>query len=290
MKVHLFANPNFSLFLFRHSTTEFGTICLSVSFSLYILALTGSAGKFASILALGVLPQILLGPFAGVWTDRLDKRMLLGAIDLIYGIFLLSLFFLSLFQPIKETIIYVAVLFFSVCNLLTVPAYTTLLQHVVKKTELTDAIALDTTVVETVRVLAPLTGTVLYSVSGIGAVFLLNAVLSLISAASMHFMKLPTLPRTASSSSIIKELQEGLQIFAKDYRISSLVLNGLLTHIFLFPFVMLGFPYMIKQIFGGSDIDFGLVESAQTAGSICSILGVILLQNVFRSPIILVSV
>ncbi|NQF14773.1 MFS transporter [Brevibacillus sp. HB1.3] len=281
MKFHLFANPNFSLFLFRHSTSEFGTICLNVAFALYILALTGSAGKFASILALGVIPQILFGPFAGVWADRLDKRKLLCSIDLIYGIFLLSLFFFSLFQPIKETIIYVAVLFFSVCNLLAVPAYTTLLQHVVKKTELTDAIALDSTIVESVRVLAPLIGTLLYTMSGIGAVFLLNAVLSLSSAASTYFMRLPSIPRASSSSSIIKELQEGLQIFTTDLRISSLVLNGLFTHIFLFPFVMIGFPYMIKQVFGGSDIDFGLVESAQTMGSVSSIIGVILLKKRF---------
>lgn len=281
MNLDLFANRNFVLVLFRQCSFEFGTICLNVSFALYILGLTGSAGKFASILALGVIPQIVLGPFAGVWADRLDKRKLLFILDLTRACYLLLLFLLSCFSPIGEEIVYLTVLLFAVIDLFTMPAFVTLLQHVVKKEQLTQANALTTTVVETMRVLAPVLGTLVYGAKGIGAVFLLNALFALISTSLTRFMHLPRLPKAAKHSSIILDLWNGLNIFRTDIRITSLVINGVLTHLFMFPFVMLGFPYMIKQVFGGSDLDFGLVESAQTIGSICSIIGVTWLQKRF---------
>lgn len=284
MNFRLFFDRNFSLFVLRQSLFLFATICLNVSLALYILNMTGSAGKFASILALGLIPQIILGPFAGALVDRLDKRRLLLMLDIVRGLYLLLLFALSLFHAVGELFIYITVLFFAACDMLTVPAFATLLQAIVKKEILTQANALDSTMSETVRVFAPVLGTVIYSASGIETVFFCNGMLSLLSAAATLFMPLPTFPKTAKHSSIIYEIWDGLQIFRTDIRIASLVANGFLTHIFMFPFVMIGFPYMIKQVFGGSDIDFGLVESAQTAGSLCAIFGVAFLQKRYSIP------
>ncbi|WP_255298578.1 hypothetical protein [Brevibacillus dissolubilis] len=73
MNFGLFRNRNYALFIFRESMSVFGTIFLNISLALYILNLTGSAGKFAAILAMGIIPQVLLGPFAGALVDRWDK-------------------------------------------------------------------------------------------------------------------------------------------------------------------------------------------------------------------------
>lgn len=281
MKLGLFRNHNFALFVFRESISVFGMIFLNVSLALYILNLTGSAGKFASILALGVIPHVIFGPIAGVIVDRLDKRKLLMVLDSLRGSYLLLLFCYSLFQPLGQELIYVTVLFFATCDLLALPAFSTLLQFIVKKEDLTQANALDNTIVETVRVLAPLLGTLAYSTYGIGVVFLCNGITAFISAAAALFMVLPALPKITKHSSIVGDILAGLQIYKEDVRITSLVLNGVLTHIFMFPFVMIGFPYMIKEVFGGTDLDFGIAESAQTVGSICSILGVTFLEKRF---------
>ncbi len=281
MNFALFRDRNFFLFLTRESLSLFGTIFLNISLALYTLSLTGSAGKFASVLALGLLPHLLLGMFAGAIVDRLDKRKLLLWLDISRCAFLLLLFLYSTLAPITEPVIYITVLFFATCDLFVYPAFSTLLQSIVKKEDLTDANALDTTVVETVRILAPFLGTLVYSISGLGVVLLIHGLISFASAGATFFIATPAAEKRASTTTILQDVWAGLQLFTNDVRIASLVANGILTHIFLFPFVMVGFPFMIKQIFHGSDIDFGVVESIQTAGSLLSIFAVAFLQKRF---------
>ncbi|WP_255298579.1 MFS transporter [Brevibacillus dissolubilis] len=202
---------------------------------------------------------------------------------------MLSLFIISLLIPIGQPLIYATVIFFATCDLFAAPAYITLMPALVKKEELTEANAMETTIVETIRVLAPFLGTVVYSIAGLGMILPVHAVCSFLCVGATLFMRVDTTPvRHSKTPSILREIREGLTVFQKDIRVTSLVLNGVLTHIFLFPFALIGFPYMIKQVFGGTDIDFGIVESVQTVGSLCSIFGVTFLlkrynlsQNIF---------
>ncbi|MGC5328565.1 MFS transporter [Brevibacillus sp. SYSU BS000544] len=272
MNLSLLQNRNFVMFLTRESLMLSGTIFIQISLALYTLSLTGSAGKFASVLAIGIIPHLLLGTFAGVLVDRINKRNLLLLLDVIRGGYLLILFAYSLFEPIDLILIYVTVIVFAACDLFVAPAFGTMLQSIVAKDDLMNANALDVTVVESVRVLAPLLGTIVYSTWGLGAVLLVNVCTTFLSAIATGMIRVKEAIPHHHNTTILQDARKGLQVFVRNPRISSLVLNGILTHIFLFPFVMVGFPYMIKQIFMGSDVDFGIVESAQMAGSLCSIL------------------
>lgn len=284
MNWSLFRSRNFVLFLVRESLSLSGTIFLNISLALYILALTGSATKFASVLSLGIIPHLLFGPLAGIAVDRMNKRTLILLLESGRAICLLTLFFSSQLAPIQAEVIYVCVILFSACDVFAAPAYVTLLPAIVKVDELNDANAFDTTIVESIRVLAPLLGTVVYSQFGLGMVFLIHAALCLLSVAATCLIVLPPQIKKDSATTILHDLKTGLQSFTRDTRIFSLVANGMLTHIFLFPFVLLGFPFLIKQVFIGSDLDFGMVESLQTAGSLCSIVGVVFLQKRYTLP------
>ncbi|GED68324.1 MFS transporter [Brevibacillus reuszeri] len=285
MNVSLFRNRNFVLFLIRESLSLSGTIFLNISLALYILALTGSATQFASVLSLAIIPHLILGPLAGVIVDRMNKRTLILILESGRAFCLFMLFVSSLLSPIQAEVLYICVILFSACDVFAAPAYVTLMPSIVKKEELNDANALDTTIVETVRVLAPFLGTVVYSQYGISTVFLIHAVLCLFSVAATCLIVIPQAIKKDVASTILHDMKTGLQSFTQDKRIFSLVLNGMLTHLFLFPFVLLGFPFLIKQVFLGSDLDFGLVESLQTAGSLCSITGVMLLQKRYTLPV-----
>lgn len=284
MDFHLFRNHNFSLAVSREALGSFINIFLNISFALYILQETGSAGKFASILTLGMIPSLLVGSFSGTLVDRIaDKAKLLMWIDGIRGIYLLLLFILSLVEPFSQTLIYLTVMLVGVLNMFTASAYITIMPKIVSPEELTSANALQTTLVETSNVLAPFLGTLLYSTSGIEIILLVTGVLSVLSALASFFMKIPISTIKTNSTSrfggYINDIKEGFAIFRKNTQITSLVVNGILTHLFLFPFAMIGFPFMIKEIFGGTDLDFGLVESIQTIGALCAILGVSFLQK-----------
>jgi len=104
MDLKLFKNKNFALFVFGQSSSIFGDIMLNIALSLYILRITGSAEKFAAILSIGIVPQILFGPFAGILIDRVDKKKTIVFLDLIRGIYLIYLLILLSSNALNNTI------------------------------------------------------------------------------------------------------------------------------------------------------------------------------------------
>lgn len=281
MNLKLFKNRNFSLFVFGQSTSLFGTIFLNVSLALYVLNITGSPAKFSSILALGVIPGLVLGPFAGAVVDKVDRKKMIIFLDGIRGIYLAVLFIVTLNSQIQLGWIYFTVMFFSLCNIFFGPAFTTILPSIVTKEELVDANALQTTILETTRVLAPFLGTLIYSIFGFGIILLIDGITYLVSAISECFMVFETQIK-ASGKSFGKDILDGFKIFTRDIRITSLVSNGVLTHMFLTPFIFVGFPYMIVNVFGGANVDYGIVESIASIGSILSIFVVTLMKKKYN--------
>ena len=71
------AGVNYRRFFFGQAVSLSGTWMQSVAIAWVILQLTHSATWLGLAIALQTLPVLLLGPYAGVLVDRLDKRRLL---------------------------------------------------------------------------------------------------------------------------------------------------------------------------------------------------------------------
>lgn len=54
--------------------------------SLYVLAITGSATMFATVLAISIIPRLLLSPIAGVFGDWFHRKKTIVTMDLINGV------------------------------------------------------------------------------------------------------------------------------------------------------------------------------------------------------------
>ncbi|SCZ08440.1 MFS transporter [Alkaliphilus peptidifermentans] len=278
MNMALFKNKNFSLFVFGQATSIFGDIFLNIALSLYVLNLTGSAEQFAAILALGVIPQILLGPFAGTIVDRLDKKKTIIFLDIIRCIYLLVLLLVTRGELQLNTI-YITVLFFSLCDIFFGPSFITIFPLIMKKEELVDGNALKNTVMEGTRIAAPVLGAFIFGRYGLMIVIFVDALTYLISALSELFMKLPLLQKNSEAGRFMDEVWDGFKVFLKDIRITSLVANGILSHVFLFPFFLVGFPYLLIQIFAVSEVAYGTVQSIMPVGFILSVGLVSLTKN-----------
>ena len=71
------AGVNYRKFFFGQAVSLSGTWMQSVAIAWVILQLTHSATWLGLAIALQTLPVLLLGPYAGVLVDRLNKRRLL---------------------------------------------------------------------------------------------------------------------------------------------------------------------------------------------------------------------
>ncbi|MCA0756968.1 MFS transporter [Paenibacillus sp. N4] len=275
MNFSLFKQRSFALLIISEATSLFGTFFLNAAFALYVLNLTGSAGKFATVLALGMVPYLIAGPVAGVLADRFDKKKWMILLDGLRGMLCISLFVFSLFETITMPLIYFAVLFMSACEIFYGPVFISLLPSVVKEEHLVSANSFEKSINETMKILAPFLGTLLYSLAGIGPVLLVNGFTFLISALAIFYMVIPKAENViARQLHLFRDMWDGFKVFFIDKRLTSIVSNAFLTHFFMYPFILLGFPYIIVTVLGGKETDYGIVESISTLGAILAIFTV----------------
>lgn len=261
MDLKLLRNKNFALFVFGQSSSIFGNIMLNIALSLYILKITGSAEKFAAILAIGIIPQIFFGPFAGIFIDRMDKKKTIIFLDFIRGLYLIYLLILLNYNALTVNMIYVTVIFFATCDIFFGPSFITILPSILEREELVSGNTLQNTIGEITKVAAPVLGTFLFGLYGLKIILIIDIITYFISTISEYYMDFISPINKENDQNFMGQLKDGFKVFVQDIRITSLVTNGILSHIFLLPFFLVGLPYMLIEIFQVPEIYYGIVQS-----------------------------
>lgn len=260
-------NKNFILFLFANNTSVFGDLLLMTGFSLFVMVITQSAMQFSLTLAIAMVPRVLLSPFAGVIVDRTKKKNLVIMLDVIRGIWLLSLYFISLTGNITITMIYMSLLFFSICDTFFGPAFTTIFPKILDRSQLSEANAINTTIRNIISVLSPLLASYFFMEFGLGIILLVDAITFLVSGISELFLAFEDV-MIKSEKHIITDIIEGMKYVRSNIQIKSLVQNGNLTHFFLFPFIEVGVIYILLIVFNAPEMHYGIVKSSISAGAV----------------------
>jgi len=86
-------NPNFRRLWLAQIVSEIGDWLYTLSIYTLLLQLTGHAASVALALALQVLPQTLAGPTAGVVNDRVKRKHVMIAADLVRFVVVLAMLF-----------------------------------------------------------------------------------------------------------------------------------------------------------------------------------------------------
>jgi MFS family permease len=84
-------NRNFRLLFFGQAVSQLGDWFNSVAVFALLLDLTGSATAVAWMMIVQFLPIAIIGPMAGVVVDRVDRRRLMIATDIVRGVLVLGL-------------------------------------------------------------------------------------------------------------------------------------------------------------------------------------------------------
>lgn len=268
-------NRNFRLYLFGNITSILGDIMLDIALALYVLQITNSATKFASIMAIEIVPKLLLGFFSGAIADRLDKKKLAIFLDFFRGAFLILLFILFLNGGLTVTAIYITVIVFSICEIFFAPSFISLLPAILKEDELVQGNAINKTLTECFNVLSPLVATLIFGAFGIGIILVIDAITFIVSAIIECFLEV-NLKRNSviEKVHIITEIIDGFKVSFKDVQMISLVANGAVTHLILTPFLMLGMPFLINNIIKAPPFYYGIVNSCATVGTLLATVAI----------------
>ncbi len=264
MNLKLIKQKNLLLLLTGKLISLLGSNIQQFALSLYVLALTGSATIFASILSISILPRLLLSPIAGVFGDWFNRKKVIVFLDIINSL-LIGLFALIFIINGSLTIImiYILVILLEMTEIFFQSSMSAVIPSIVKKEELLDANAFNSLVVNIGQLLAPVIGALLYGAFGLKIVLIINAVSFLISGISEMFIKVPqnnNKPERINYKSFKNDLMEGINTIKSNKAISTIIGLGTIINFCAGPLFSVGLIFIIKEVLLATDFQFGLFQ------------------------------
>ena len=166
---------NFRLFFCGQSLSLIGTWMTRLATSWLVYRLTGSSFLLGVVTFAGQIPTFLLGPLAGVWADRWERRRVLLITQFLAALQSLALAALTLSGCITVWEVVCLSVLQGVINAFDMPARQSFLVQMVEgRADLSNAIALNSTMVNGARLLGPALAGIVIAAVGEGYCFLID--------------------------------------------------------------------------------------------------------------------
>ena len=248
----------------------------AVQFSLiwWLASETASPMMLAFSGLLAFLPQMLLGPFAGVWIDRLKRKTVLIGADLFTG--LVATAFAAMFfvmeQPPYCTAC-VALGLRAVGGVFHTPAMQATIPLLVPREELVRAGGWGQFLQSGSFMLGPVIGAAMYAALPLPVILLTDLFGALVAALAVALVRLPELPlrRDAAAPNVLRELKEGAAVYARDRKLCFMTACITIGLVFFLPLSSF-YPLMTSDYFQGTAWQGSLVELLYAAGMMLSAL------------------
>jgi MFS family permease len=259
---------NYRLFFTGQSISLIGTWMQRIATPWLVYELTNSVFLLGLVGFIGQLPVFLLAPFAGVFSDRWNRYRILLSTQVLAMIQATAMAWLVLAERIELWQILLLSLMLGGISAFDIPARQAFLVRMVeKKEDLGNAIALNSSIVNTARMLGPSAAGLLIAAIGTGVCFLFNAVSFVFVILSLLLMRLPAEHNNKAHRSILGELGEGIRYTFGYAPIRYVILLLFLASLTGMPYAVL-MPVFAKEILLGSANTYGLLMGASGLGAL----------------------
>jgi MFS family permease len=267
-----FGHRDYRILWFTQLVSLTGTWMQSLAQSWLVLTMTDSPAALGLIGVCQFGPSLLLGIPAGVLVDRLPKRRLLvftqGSAAAITGFLAL----LVATGQVQLWQIYAAAVALGIVNAVDMPTRQAFVVEVVGKDDLVNAVALNSALFNTTRVVGPALAGVLLAVFGPAICFILNAVSYIpvtLGLLAMRTEGFPTLGEEAGS--VVNRLRQGLAYVRETPEVRLPIVLVALVSTFGMNFSVWT-PLIARDALGIGASGFGLLMSSLGVGSLAGAL------------------
>lgn len=265
MNLKILKKKDFSLLIFGEMISLIGTQLQDFALALYVLKMTGSALKFASVMAIALLPQLLLGPMAGVLVDWFDRKKIVIILNIINGVVISILTIIFYFTGgLKLSYIYVAVILMAINQMMFTPAVGTIIPTIMKKDELIQANSIKSLVQGFAIVASPMLAGTIYGFSGILPILILNSISFILASICEMFINLPKTKRKVTNFNIKQfkaDFSEGILFVKNDKLIFAIVLSAFVINFSLAAISSVGLTFISKNILRVTDFQYGIMSA-----------------------------
>lgn len=241
---------------------------------------------FSGLLAF--LPQLILGPFAGVWIDRLKRKHVVIAADLFIGFaaVLFALYFLVGTPPYWAACVILGVR--SVGNVFHTPAISAIVPMLVPRDKLIKANGWNQFMQSGAFMLGPVLGALMYAALPLPIILLSDFVGAVIASLCVAVVKIPELPASSKAEAphFWGEMKEGLSIFLQDKKLFAMTLTSTACMIFFLPLASY-YPLMASSYFNLSAFHGSIVELFYASGMMLAALLVSMCGTIKRKFLVI---
>ncbi|MGB8491820.1 MAG: MFS transporter [Bacteroidales bacterium] len=263
---------NYRLFFSGQSVSLIGTWMQRIAMPWLVYHITGSALLLGIVSFAGQIPTLLLAPFAGVLTDKLNKYRVLLATQISSLVQALILAILTLTGVIQIWHIVILSIALGCINAFDTPARQAFVVEMVdRKEDLGNAIALNSMMFNGARLIGPSIAGLLLATVGEGICFLINAISYIFVIISILLMRIKRKEIVLKPASIFEHMNEGLKYVMGFAPIKHLLLLLSLVSLMGMSYQVL-MPVFAKEVLHGGSGTYGFLMGAAGFGALMGAL------------------
>lgn len=232
-----------------------------------VLEITGSGTLLGATAALQHLPTLLVGPWGGLFADRIDKRKLLVCTHILGGVLALVLALLVATGSVRFWMVLALALAHGSVVAFEHPARHSFVMEIVGKRHVTNAIMLNSVTFNAAKAVGPAVAGVVIATRGIAASFFMNAATYAVAAIALVLLRVGKPDPSAILPRERGQLREGLR-YAWHTPSLRLTLGLMLVSGTLAYEWAVSLPLLARGAFDGDAATFGAMFSAMGLGAV----------------------
>jgi MFS family permease len=262
---------NYRLWFSGQVVSLVGTWMQSTAQGYLVYQLTGSPAYLGLVGFANGLPAWLFTLFGGVIADRISRRNLMVITQsamLVLAFILAALTFTGIVQPWH---IIVLAFLLGIANAFDAPARVAFVNELVSREDMTNAIALNSTMFNIAAVVGPSVAGLTYAAFGPAWCFIINGISFIAVIVALLLMRIQPVVQPSRRASVLADLKEGLRYVFSHSLILSLIGSVGLVSIFGIGMMTL-LPAWATNVLHGDVTTNGWLVSARAFGSLVSAL------------------
>jgi DHA3 family macrolide efflux protein-like MFS transporter len=266
--------PRFFTIWIGGAFSLFGSALVQFALVWWLTRETGSATVLATSTMAALLPQIILGPFAGALVDRWNRRIIMIVSDASIALATFVLFYLFATDQVQIWHIYAIAAIRSLGGAFHGPAMTSSTSLMVPDKHLARVAGANQTLQGLLSIFAPPLGALLIELFSTQNVLLIDIGTAALAILPLLFIPIPQPARHAlqasgeiAKTSYTHDLREGFSYVVKWKGLLGIIILAMILNFLLVPASSL-LPLVVTKVFNGGAAELGWVESVFGVGVI----------------------
>lgn len=205
---------NIILFLSSQTISLFGSMLVQYAITWYITLNTQSGVMMTISIICGFLPTFFLSPFAGVWADRYNRKLLIILSDSMIAAATLIIAILFIMGHDAMWLLFVASAIRALGGGIQTPAVNAFIPQLVPEEKLTKVNAVNSSIQSITMLIAPMISGALLTKASIEAIFFIDVITAAIAVITLFlFLKVPAHSKALEKQTVsyFSDLGEGIK-------------------------------------------------------------------------------